>query len=44
MCFSGRGLVVGSYVPFYYGVVVGSYVPFRVGVDGIQSCTLLGGG
>jgi hypothetical protein len=28
MCLSGRGLVVGSYVPFREGLVVGSYVPF----------------
>jgi hypothetical protein len=27
MCLSGKGLVVGSYVPFKYGMV-GNYVPF----------------
>jgi hypothetical protein len=43
-CLSGRGLVVGSYVPFWLGVVEGSYVPFSYGFGGMQLCALLVGG
>jgi hypothetical protein len=39
-CFSGRGLVVGNYMPFW-GVGVGSYVPFKKGVGGRQICAIL---
>jgi hypothetical protein len=32
MCPSGRGFVVGRYVPFWYGLVVCSNVTFRFGL------------
>jgi hypothetical protein len=44
MCLSGRGLLVGSYVPFRQGVFGRQLCAFEVGVGGRQLCALLVGG
>jgi hypothetical protein len=44
MCPSGRRLVVGSNVPFWYLIVLRSNVPFWCGFGGRQLCAFLVGG
>jgi hypothetical protein len=44
MCLFGRGLVVGSCVPLWYGVGGRQLCAFHVGVCGRQLCAILLGG
>jgi hypothetical protein len=41
MCVSGRGLVVGRYMPFWKGFGGRCLCAFQLGVGGRQLCALL---